>query len=48
MMVLGILGSEAGRRMNKKTNNRQATICLEGVMVLIMAVNVFNIVKFLG
>lgn len=48
MMVLGILGSEVGRRVNKKIDNRQATVCLEGVMVLIMAINIFNVVKFLG
>lgn len=48
MVLLGIAGSELGRRINKKIDNRQATVCLEGAMVLIMVISVFNIVKFFG
>ena len=48
MVFLGIAGSELGCRINKKINNRQATVCLEGAMVLIMVISVFNIVKFFG
>lgn len=48
MILLGIAGSELGCRINKKINNRQATVCLEGAMVLIMVISVFNIVKFSG
>lgn len=48
MVLLGIVGSEAGRNINRKINDRQATLCLEGAMVLIMGINVYNIVKFLG
>ena len=48
MVLLGIAGSELGRRINKKIDNRQATLCLEGAMVLIMVISVFNIVKFFG
>ena len=48
MILLAILGSEVGRRINKKIDNRQATLCLEGAMVLIMAINVYNAIKFLG
>lgn len=48
MVLLGIAGSELGCRINKKINNRQATVCLEGAMVLIMVISVFNIVKFFG
>ena len=48
MVLLGIAGSELGRRINKKINNRQATLCLEGAMVLIIGISVFNIVKFFG
>ena len=48
MVLLGIAGSELGCRINKKINNRQATVCLEGAMVLIMVISVFNIVKFSG
>ena len=47
MVILGILGSEFGRRINKKIDNRQATLCLEGAMILIMGINIYNIVKFL-
>ena len=48
MVILGIAGGEVGRRINRKIDNRQATLCLEGAMVLIMAINVYNIVKFFG
>lgn len=48
MILLGIAGSELGCRINKKINNRKATVCLEGAMVLIMVISVFNIVKFSG
>ena len=48
MILLAILGSEVGRRINKKIDNRQATLCLEGAMVLIMAINVYNAMKYLG
>lgn len=47
MILLGILGSEVGRRINKRINDRQATFCLEGCMVLILGINVFNIIKYL-
>lgn len=47
MILFGIVGSEAGRRINKKIDNRQATWLLEGAMVLIMCINVFNIIQFL-
>lgn len=47
MVILGIAGSEAGRRMNAKIDNRQATLCLEGAMILIMAINIYNITRFL-
>lgn len=48
MMLLGIAGSEMGRKINQKIDNRQATLCLVGAMVLIMAISAFNIVKFFG
>lgn len=47
MIFLGIIGSETGRRINRKIDNRQATLCLEGAMLLILAINVYNIVRFL-
>jgi uncharacterized membrane protein YfcA len=47
MVILAVIGSEVGRRINKRIDNRQATVCLEWVMVLIMCINVYNIFKFL-
>lgn len=47
MVILGIIGSEAGRRINKRIDNRQATLCLEGAMILIMMINIYNIIRFL-
>lgn len=46
MMILAVIGSEVGRRINQKIDNRQATICLEAAMLLIMCINVYNIIKF--
>lgn len=46
MILLGILGSEVGRRIHKRINNQQATFLLECVMVLIMCINLYNIIKF--
>ena len=48
MVLLSIAGSEAGRRINKTIDNRQATLWLEGAMVLVMGISIYNIIKFLG
>lgn len=48
MVLLGIFGSEIGRRVNKRIDNRQANLFLEGCMVLIMGINIYNIFKYLG
>lgn len=48
MVILGIIGSEFGRRINQKIDNKQATLCLEGSMMLIMGINIYNMVKFLA
>ncbi len=47
MMLCGVLGSEMGRRVNKRIDDRQATYLFEGAMILIMCINIFNIFKFL-
>lgn len=47
MVLVGIIGSEAGRRINKKLDNRQATLWLEAAMVFIMCINIYNIYKYL-
>lgn len=47
MILFGIIGSEFGRRINKKINDKQATYLFEGAMILIMCINIYNIIKFL-
>lgn len=47
MVLVGIIGSEFGRRINRKTDEHQATFLFEGAMILIMCINLFNIFKFL-
>lgn len=47
MIFVGIIGSEIGRRLNRKLNNRQATWCLEGAMILIMGISCYNIFQYL-
>lgn len=47
MIVCAVAASEFGRRLNQKIDNRQAAYCLEGAMVLIMCINVYNIYRFL-
>lgn len=47
MILCGILGSELGRRINKKLDDRQATHLFEVSMILIMGINIFNIYQFL-
>ncbi len=48
MVLFGVIGSEIGRRVNKRIDNRQATVCLEGSMILILCINIYNILKFFG
>lgn len=47
MIIFGIAGSEFGRQINKKIDDRQATWLFEGAMLLIMCINIYNIIKFL-
>ncbi len=46
MILCGIAGSELGGRLNKRLNNRGATVTFEAVMVLVMAVCVYNFFKY--
>lgn len=48
MVLLGVAGSEIGRLINRRISNRQATACLEGAMLLIIGINLYNIMKFFG
>ncbi|MGN1443693.1 MAG: TSUP family transporter [Acutalibacteraceae bacterium] len=46
MIVVAVAASEAGRQINRRIDNRQATVFLEGAMILIMGISVYNMVKF--
>lgn len=46
MMAAAIIAGELGRRINKRIDNRQATYCLEGAMVVIIGISIYNICKF--
>lgn len=48
MIVAGILGSEAGRRIYSKADESQATLLFEWAMILIMLISSYNIYSFLG
>ena len=46
MVVCGIIGSEAGRRINNKLSEKGATVLFEAAMILVMGINVYNIIRF--
>lgn len=46
MMVVAVAASEVGRQIHSRINDRQATVWLEGAMVLIMMISIYNVVKF--
>ena len=46
MILCAVIATEIGRRINKKIDNKTATKLLEGAMVLIMIINLYNIWKF--
>lgn len=47
MVLAGIVGSEVGRRLNKHLDNKKATVCLEGAMIVIMVICFWNILNYL-
>jgi len=47
MVLCGVLGSEAGGRINKCLSDRQATLLFEGSMLLVMVLSACNIYRFL-
>lgn len=47
MVICGILGSELGRKINGKLSEKGATRLFEAAMILVMAINVYNIYRFL-
>lgn len=48
MIIAGILGSEVGRRINRKSDERQAASLLRIAMLLVIGISVYNISCFLG
>lgn len=46
MIAVAVTASEAGRQINRRIDNRQATVFLEGAMILIMGISVYNMFKF--
>lgn len=46
MILCGILGSELGRHINKKLTEKGAGMLFEGAMLLVMAINVYNMIRF--
>ena len=48
MIVMAVAASEVGRRIHRRIDERQATFCLEGTMVLIMGISLYNMFKFFG
>lgn len=47
MILFGILGSELGRRINRKLDEKQATLFFEAMMIFIMLLNLYNVYKYL-
>lgn len=48
MIVVAVAASEVGRRIHRSINERQAESCLQGAMVLILGISVYNAIKYLG
>lgn len=46
MVAFGVLGSEAGGRINRRLSERSVMYLFEAAMVLVMAINVYNICRF--
>lgn len=46
MILCGVLGSEAGSRVNKRLTEKKATALFEGAMLLVIMICVFNMNKF--
>lgn len=47
MILCGILGSEGGRRLNTRLNEKTATHLLEIAMLFVMSISVYNFCKYL-
>lgn len=48
MIVTAVTASEVGRRIHRRLNERQSVLCLEGAMILIMGISVYNMFRFFG
>ena len=48
MVVGGIAGGACGRKVNKKIDDKTVDKLFIGLMVLIIFINIYNIIKFVG
>ncbi len=48
MVIGGLLGGICGRFMNKKLNNQTVDKLFDGMMIVIIVINIYNIYKYLG
>ena len=46
MIAVAVAASEVGRQIHRRIDERQATFWLEGIMILIMGISIYNMVKF--
>ncbi len=46
MILCGILGSEAGGKLNRKLSEKQISLLFEWAMVLVLGINLYNIYRF--
>ena len=48
MILCGIMGSEAGRRLNRRLLDRDVTRLLEIILLLIILISCYNFVRLAG
>ena len=46
MIISAVAASEIGRQIHRRLDEHRATLCLEGAMLLIMGISVYNIFRF--
>lgn len=46
MVAVAVAASEVGRQIHRRMDDRQARLCLEGAMVLIMGISIYNMFHF--
>lgn len=48
MVIAAVAASEAGRQIHRRLDEHRATLCLEGAMLLIMGISIYNMFRFFG